>query len=566
MCGIFAVSNCEDAVSQVFAGLKSLEYRGYDSWGIAVSVRGQAMVEKHLGKISAGPSLPKSKYAFGHTRWATHGGVTEANTHPHLDCSGRFAVVHNGIVENSNELKEGLTALGHQFVSETDTEVISHLIEANYKGDLRAAAALVFEAIRGYSAFVVFDIVTQEFAAIRRGSPLVVGMGQDEILLASDALSLSPYTRRVVYLPDAVTAHVQGGKVRFSNMSGGKLKLPIERMEAGLKPVTRDKFAHFMPKEINEQSRLVASFQTKVRLPERRNIILFGCGSAYFAALYGANLLSVSGRHAQAIQANEAASVLPWIGRRDLAILVSQSGETLDVLETMRELKRRDVPTLALVNVIGSSLSRGADLVLPLRAGPEVAVATTKVFTAMLSALHLLSGGQTGELKQAGKALDKFDGRYASGTLLPLVERLKDGHHVYILGKGQLYPIALETALKLKEVAYIHAEGFASGELKHGMIALIEPGTSVIILVPEDGTKNDLLSAAQEVKARGAYVIGVGPEKNPIFDYHVPVAGCGKLTAIPMVVAMQLLAYHLAVAKNLDPDKPRNLAKSVTVK
>lgn len=587
MCGIFAVSGVSDASNLVLSGLKDLEYRGYDSWGIGIPVNKVLKLERYTGKIQAEQSgLMGAKVAFGHTRWATHGAVSVANTHPHLDCSGRIGVVHNGMLENFEKLKLNLQKKGHVFNSQTDTEIIAHLVEEELRTkDLLAAVRLVFFQLKGYSACVIFDAKTQEFVAVRHGSPLVVGISTDAVFIASDALSLAPFTRKVIYLPDEVFALVKGNKVKFFNGEGKSVNPKIEKLDEAIQPSRIGKYPHFMLKEIMEQPQLIATAISALDIPvekmgknlgSKRDIVVFGCGSAYFASLFGCYLFSgLASRKAVAVQANESDFALNWLSRETYALFVSQSGETIDVLEAMRHAQNKKATTGALVNVIGSSLSREVQERLPLSSGPEVGVASTKVFTSMLTAFYLLASQLAGTSKKVkAKTIqlaalgvrDLCQPEFEKKYILPLVKKLLKVPQIFVLGKGRLYPMALEAALKLKEITYTHAEGFAAGELKHGMIALIEKGTPCIVLVPQDETKADILSSAMQVKARGAVIIGVGPKGHEIFDYHIPTGEAQDLTAIPMIVAIQLLAYHLSVAKENDPDKPRNLAKSVTVK
>lgn len=587
MCGIFAVSGVDGAAQVVLAGLKSLEYRGYDSWGIGV-VAGDLKLEKYQGKIVVkNSSLPNSTIAFGHTRWATHGGVTVANSHPHRDCAGKIGVVHNGIVENYQELKDRLVKNGHQFSSETDTEVIAHLIEDKLKTlDLNGAVRSVFGDLKGFSAIVVVDSESGKIAAVRRGSPLVVGVGKNKtIYISSDAISLSPHTRSVVYLPDEIVAIISSGEVQFFDMLGKQKILKLETLDQSIVPAVKDKFSHFMLKEIHDQPRVIANAVSNMgtavsevarEIEKHESLVMMGCGSALFASMFGSYLLSrLAGRRCQVVPANEFNYLSSWFGKKDYALFVSQSGETMDVMEAHSSSQSKGVMTGALVNVIGSSLSRKADQYIPLTAGPEIGVASTKVIAAMYTAFYLMSAKLVGTTENeinktimtAAKAVaETVLPSYVKKHITPLVKRLKSVEHIYVLGKDKYYPVALEAALKLKEITYIHAEGFASGELKHGVIALIDKGTPCIVFVPNDDTKDDVLSAIAEVKARGAYVVGVGPQSHSLFDHYLPTTEAGMLSALPMIATIQQLSYYLALARKLDPDKPRNLAKSVTVK
>lgn len=586
MCGIYAVSGSSEAVSRVFFGLKDLEYRGYDSWGIAVGKRKKISTEKHTGKMDVTSSrLPASSYAIGHTRWATHGGVSVANAHPHTDCSHRIAVVHNGIVENYQELKKQLR-LRHEFVSQTDTEVIAHLIEDELKQtDILRAVQQVFPMLKGLNALVVYDVQTNEMVAVRNGSPLVVGYASDALLVASDSISLSRHTRSIVYLPDNVYAHIQGKEVTYSDLKRHTVSLKAERLRDEVVPITRGDYAHFMEKEICEQPALIsqahmaympALVKMAATIKKKKHLVISGCGSAYFASLFASYLFSLRTTvPVQAMYANEIDMMENWLNSQAFTLFVSQSGETIDVIQAHKLARTKKSLTGAIVNVMGSTLSRSVDFVVPLCVGPEVAVASTKAWVLMITVMYMLASVISGEdpakreylLTQAARAGSAvLDSTFRSEYIQPLVNVLAHHKDVFILGKGLLYPVALEAALKLKEVTYIHAEGVAAGELKHGMIALIKKGTPCIVLVPDDATKQDVLSSAMEVRARGGYIIGISSVSYEVFDLHIPIQACGHLSAIPMIMVIQLVAYKLALALRNDPDKPRNLAKSVTVK
>jgi glutamine---fructose-6-phosphate transaminase (isomerizing) len=597
MCGIFGyVGQSEAAPQLVLAGLKKLEYRGYDSWGIAARTNGsrqpaELMVEKHVGKIGqASTSLPASHAALGHTRWATHGGVTETNAHPQLDCRERLAVIHNGIVENHEELRRELRARGHTFRSQTDTEVISHLLEDEIDGtadceQLVQSLVRVFRRLEGLSAIGVLDPRSQCIAAAKNGSPLVLGFASQGNYLASDSSALLEHTRRLTFLEDGQAALITSDEIVVYEVGSGErvrevkvwdIDWPEERADLEGHP-------HFMSKEINEQpsvlrrlaaERLDEADQLAKMCAEASTVHFVGCGSAAHAAKAGEYLFSrIAARQANAVVGSEFGYLEDFLNARSLVVGFSQSGETIDLLDSMKAARKRGAQLAALVNVEGSSLYRLADHPILLSAGPERCVLATKSFTAKLGVLLLAAYAARGEIEvgrrlveAAADEIQAFltDGRVAE--VRALAERIAEREHIYVIGRGMSYPLALEAALKVKEVSYIHAEGFAGGELKHGVIALIDEGTPCLVLAPNDETFRAIVSGAQEIKARGGYIIGVSPCASEVWDVHIPVADVGEATSLVNAVPPQVLAYNLALLRGLDPDKPRNLAKSVTVK
>ncbi len=587
MCGIFAYLGPKDnAGNLILEGLKSLEYRGYDSWGIALKLKkGSIFTEKHVGKIGEA-QLPRlsSSSGIGHTRWATHGGVNQTNAHPHTDCSGQIIIVHNGIVENFVQLKEKLEKNGHFFKSQTDSEVVAHLVEAELKkgSKLKEAILKVFFSLQGLSAIIVFHSLSNQFFAIKNGSPLVFGYNKksQEYLLASDSSALLPYTNHVYFLEDneLLTIGATGFKLfdqkkREKKISFIKLNFKNEELNLGSYP-------HYMIKEINEQPKIleniinhekkhITNLATKIK--RAYGTYLIGCGTAYYACLSGSYLFSkIAKRHINSSIGSEFAYIVDFLKKNSLIIALSQSGETIDIISSIKKAQEKKAEIFAITNVLGSTLYRMADYKLLLNAGPEKCVLATKSFTAKIAILHLLAhslnNGYEKGISQLKKAVGETKKLIKLSSLKTIASVLSDKEHIYILGRGLSYPTALESALKIKEVSYIHAEGFAAGELKHGVIALIGKGTPVIIYNPTDETYEDTLSSAYEVKARGAYVIGVSSKKNPVYDEFIKVEDCGEATIIPNVVVAQILGYYLAQIKGFDPDKPRNLAKSVTVK
>jgi glucosamine--fructose-6-phosphate aminotransferase (isomerizing) len=602
MCGIFGyVGERAEAPQLVLAGLKKLEYRGYDSWGIAAQ---DALddapclrFEKHVGKIGqATTSLPDAQVALGHTRWATHGGVTDANAHPHLDCAGRLAVIHNGIVENHAELRHGLQAAGHSFTSQTDTEVVAHLLEdelgsttaaANSCEALIEALMSVFRRLQGLSAVGVLDPHSQCIAAVKNGSPLVLGWGEDGNFLASDSSALLEHTRRLTFLEDGQAALVtRTGMTVFDAASGRRLADPrvwdiTWHEEADT--LEGSGFSHYMAKEIAEQPavlrRLAAEHAEDARtladeIVRASTVHFVGCGSAAHAARCGEYLFSrLASRQANCVVGSEFGYLADFLNDRSLVVGFSQSGETIDLLDSVKSAQKRGARLAALVNVEGSSLYRLVDHPLLLSAGPERCVLATKSFTAKLGIMLLAAYAARGELEQ-GQALlraaaDEIQSYLSDGRveqIKQLADRVAASEHLYIIGRGPSYPMALEAALKIKEVSYIHAEGFAGGELKHGVIALIEEGTPCIVLAPNDETFSSIVSGAEEIKARGGHIIGISPCASEVWDEHIRVADVGEAASIVNAIPPQVLAYELAMRRGLDPDKPRNLAKSVTVK
>jgi len=585
MCGIFGyLGNKKNAGDLILEGLKTLEYRGYDSWGICVKLNtGKIYLEKHVGKIGEAKLPPLlSSCGIGHTRWATHGGVTKANAHPHTDCNNRIIVVHNGIVENFEELKSELIKKGHHFKSETDTEVIAHLVEDKIKKkkDLTTSVYDVFNEITGLNAVIVFYPEKEEFVAVKNGSPLIFGVKNEEFFLASDSSAILNHTNKVYFLEDDDFLYVSktGYKLFDKNCHNKSFKfitLDYKQEQSNL-----GSYPHFMIKEINEQPTVLENIIRN----EKENIINFskkikqaygtyfiGCGTAFYACLAGTYLFSkIAKRHINTSIASEFSYLVDFLKEKSLVVALSQSGETIDVISSLKMVKEKKVKIFAITNVLGSSLCRMSDYKILLNAGPEKSVCSTKAFTAKMAVLYLLAHSLNGGYEKGAininQAIDETKKLLKSNKIASLANKLKNKKHIYVLGRGVSYAAALESTLKIKEVSYIHAEGFAAGELKHGVIALIEKGTPVIVYNPEDETYRDTISSSYEVKARGAYVIGISSKNDPVYDYYIHVKNCQDATVIPNVVVAQLLGYYLALAKGLDPDKPRNLAKSVTVK
>lgn len=586
MCGIFGyVGHRTDAASMIFEGLKTLEYRGYDSWGIAVRVGDSIQVEKHIGKIGDKKiHLPKSNLGIGHTRWATHGGVTVANAHPHLDCSGTIAVLHNGIIENYLPLKEKLRKKGHHFKSETDTEIVPHMLEDYIKDGLSLSDAMqkTFAQLQGLSAILAISTKTDDIVAAKNGSPLIVGVGQNEYFVASDATGILPYTKQIIFLKDHEMI-VLGKTCRLFNLKTGKVIIPsTETVPWSPQAAEKGKYKHFMMKEIHDQPRVIRniaktyedSISALAKIVEKAQGTFFiGAGTASFACQVGVYLLShIAKKQVNTAPASEFNYLEDFLTKDSLIIPLSQSGETIDIVEPLTRAKEKGSNIAAITNVLGSTIYRMADFKMLLGAGPEKAVASTKAYTAKLAVLLLLAYAVTGQYKKAkeivllsAKEIERLLEKKNLASIRLLAKKLVHKKDIYIIGRGISSATAMEGALKIKEVSYIHAEGLAGGELKHGTIALIDKGTPCIVLAPSDETYDAIISNATEIKARGGYIIGIASKKAQIFDEWIEVKE-PAFPAITQVVVMQLLGYYLAVLKKLDPDKPRNLAKSVVVK
>ncbi len=592
MCGIFGYAGKRsDALEIVFEGLKDLEYRGYDSWGVAVvpennNGNGRIVVKKKAGKIgrSSIDDLPQGTLALGHTRWATHGGATESNAHPHLDCTGTIALVHNGIFENYESIKKELLKKGHTFTSETDTEVAVHLVEEYAKTmTFHEAVRRTFNKMDGLNAIIVFRVNDHELVVARNGSPLIIGFSKKENFVASDAAALVPHTKIVHFLEDGQMAIIRDNTVSILHAKNGKPIQPIKhKLSWSIAQTEKGKYRYFMLKEINEQPKIVRDIASTLSQAEKlakvikkfRNVYLMGCGSASYVSLAGSYLFSQIAKYPinWAI-GSEFWHQLKFLTKNDLVIALSQSGETMDTLEPIKEAKIQGAKIIAIVNVLGSTLYREADYKILIGAGPEKSVASTKAVTGKLAHLIALSYAFSGKSKE-GKAL-LMEAAKSSEMVLEsknitriklLAKRLKNTRHIYIVGRGLSYPASLETAMKLKEISYIHAEGMAAGELKHGPLALVEKGTPCIVFIPNDELYSANLASAMEMKARGGMIIGVSYKNHDIFDYYLPVVDAREATIIPNIITGQALAYYLTILRGLDPDKPRNLAKSVTVK
>jgi glucosamine--fructose-6-phosphate aminotransferase (isomerizing) len=607
MCGIVGYAGPRQAAPLLLQGLKRLEYRGYDSAGLALICDGALLVEKAAGKISAleaqlGQTLPSAVTGIAHTRWATHGAPTTRNAHPHTDCTNTVAVVHNGIIENAATLRAKLLEKGHTFTSETDTEVLAHLVEEFYKGTLAEAVAAALREVEGtYGIAVVSTREPDTIVAARLGSPLLVGVGDGENFVASDPSAILQHTRSVVYLGEGEMAVVTPNSYRLMDRTEIPLTKAVTQIEWDLATVERGGYAHFMLKEICEQpesirnvlrghlleeegaARLGGLNLTDEELLGINRIVITACGTSWHAALVGEYLLEEIARVPVEVEyASEFRYRSPILDSKTLVIVISQSGETADTLAALREAKRRGARTLGLVNVVGSTIAREVDGGMYLHAGPEIGVASTKAFTSQIVALALLTLylGRKRNLsilqgREIVAALERLPEQLEAvlkkaPEIEALAERFMRATNVLYLGRGYNFPVALEGALKLKEISYIHAEGYPAAEMKHGPIALIDELMPVVFIAPQDAVYAKVQSNIEEVRARGGRVVAVVTEGDTairkLADHAIEIPKTlDMLTPVLAVVPLQLFAYHIAVRRGCNVDQPRNLAKSVTV-
>lgn len=589
MCGIFGYVGSKNASEMIFEGLKRLEYRGYDSWGIAVS-GSDIKISKRVGSIGDSgdiKKLPSSHTGIGHTRWATHGGVTELNAHPHFSSDKSFALAQNGIVENYQALKDRLKKKGYKFISETDTEVIVRLLEEKLKKekDIVKAVRTAFMELDGRNTIILLTNKGQIIAA-RNGSPLVIGINKKkgETFFSSDTLSFAPYVEKILVVDNGQLVNFVNEKIQLSDIkSGRELKTGYENIGIKSDKVDKEGYDHFMLKEINESSYVVkqivnqdlnkySDFVKKIKLA--KNVYTIGSGTAGIAAsqiaFYLRNIAKINSISLIGADAKEYYNLFT---EKDIIISLSQSGETADVLEVLEIAKNKGVKIASFVNMQGSTMSRISDFKFMSNAGPEICVMSTKVFVSQIAWGYLLAKIAQGKQKQGVQNLkslaldmDKFLKSKNITLIKKLAKKLAKKKDIFLLGKYQNLGIIYEGMVKIIEGSYKHAHGLPSGDLKHYAITLIEKGVPVIAVVSNDSVKSDVLNAVNEVKARGAEIIAISPEDYKGFDYHIKVPDTGETSGILNIIPLQLLAYYLSVSLGNNVDKPRNIAKSVTVK
>lgn len=607
MCGIIGyVGNDQQAVEVILDGLSKLEYRGYDSAGLAVVEEGRIFVDKKSGKLSNLKESLKEKVhlaniGIGHTRWATHGVPSDINSHPHCSCDGKVAIVHNGIIENYSALKSELIEKGYKFISDTDSEVVAQLFSYFYNGDLLETLKKVTERLKGsYALGIIHEAEPEKIVCARKESPLIIGVGKNSNFIASDIPAILKYTRDVIFLENDEIGILEKEEVKVYDKNLNSIDKKINKIQWDMEQASKNGYPHFMLKEIEEQPEVVnktLEFYTKEDGKEKltdlfeeidfskvQEIDIVACGTAYYAGLQGANYLKKIAQFRSNVEiASEFRYSDPIIDNKNVVIFVSQSGETLDTLMALRLAKSKGAKTIAITNVVGSTISREADVVIYTLAGPEISVASTKAYTAQVMTFYLLSLEIALKLNKiteaeyknyilkaynlSGKIEEIFDSKE---KIKGIAETIKDKRNGFYIGRGIDEKVAREGSLKMKEITYIHTEAFPAGELKHGTIALIEKGTMVVVVATQKDMVEKVVSNIKELKARGAYIISITKNSyKDIIDVSDEVLAISDiddiLAPVLAVIPAQLLAYYTAVAKGLDVDKPRNLAKSVTV-
>lgn len=611
MCGIVGYIGSKPCVPIILEGLKRMEYRGYDSAGVALLENGLVNVRKRAGKVSDLVTMmlesglaSSAKIGMGHTRWATHGEPNDPNAHPHSDCKGKIAIVHNGIIENYLTIKKKLLKEGHSFKSETDTEVLAHLIEEMYletKNLFSAVRLALCEVTGTYGLVVISSYEPDKIIAARMGSPLIIGVGDGENLVAADSSAMVAHTRKVVYLDDGEIAEITKDGFHTTTIGDVSVEKEIHQLTFELAQIERAGYPHFMLKEINEQPEtirnamrgrlLVKTGEVKLgglsdvsdKLLEAKRIIIIGCGTSWHAGLVGEYMLEQMAQIPTEVEyASEFRYRNPVIHSNDVVLVISQSGETADTLAALRLAKEKGATVLGIVNVVGSTIARETEAGVYIHAGPEIGVASTKAFTSQLTVLALITlmiarakGLHEKQAKEFAEELLRLPDKVSSvlerdNEIKELAHKFKDAKNFLYLGRGANFPVALEGALKLKEISYIHAEGYPAAEMKHGPIALIDHEMPVVFIVPKDAIYEKVINNIQEVKARKGRIIAVADEDDTdiekMVDYTIRVPHtCDLLSPIVNSIPLQLLSYHMAVARGTNVDQPRNLAKSVTV-
>jgi len=598
MCGIIGYVGEKPLGKVLLNGLRRLEYRGYDSAGIAYLEDNKLKVKKDSGRVDEVNSKLKLEniegvLGVGHTRWSTHGEPNEINSHPHLDCNNSIAIAHNGIIENYYSLKNLLISEGHKIKSETDSEIIAHLIEKFYQGNLEEAVIKTLKLVEGAYGLAVISKDSNEIIAARKGSPLVLGIGDNEMFIASDVPAILEHTNKIIYLKDNEIARIKKDNHQIKHLNGEFIDPKIHEIKWTIENLEKGNFKHFMLKEIFEQPEVMKNTlrgrikQGKIKLTLSSNfnlinrIILTACGTSWHSALIGKYLIEkIAQIQVDVDYASEFRYRNPLISEKDLVVAISQSGETADTLAALKEAKNKNAKTLGIVNVVGSTITREVDSGIYLHAGPETGVASTKAFTSqvvtlILLALHIrqekglpLDNLLLSELENLSEKIQQV--LDSADKIKEIAEQFKDSKNFLYFGRGINFPVALEGALKLKEISYIHAEGYPAAEMKHGPIALIDKEMPVVFLATKSELSQKILSNIEEVRARGGRIIVIANKDNlevkKFADYLIEVPETlEELSPVVNAVALQLLAYYIADLKDLDVDKPRNLAKSVTV-
>ena len=588
MCGITGYIGEKEAAPVLLQALKRMEYRGYDSAGISTIHKDNVTIKKDIGRIDSinekiELGKAEGKIGIAHTRWATHGGVTKENAHPHLSCKQKVVLVHNGIIENYRQLFKELSN-NHEIKSETDSEVIAHLIEEEYnreKDPLKTLQNVSKKLDGSFALVVIFSDKKDEIYGVRKYAPLIVGIGEQENFISSDIVSFIDYTDNVIFLEDKEIVRVTSNSIEIVNFDGDKILRDKTHVAWEAADVSKEEFSHHTIKEIHEQSSTVQNalnqddeeFEEFVnKLTSGKNIFITGSGSSFHIALIFKKMLTkFVDSPVQAFLSSESEEYIESMNDNAILIPISQSGETADLLEVIRNVKDKGVTVLSIYNTVGSSLSRVSDHSLNLNCGPEIGVAATKSFTSQLAIVYKIIF-KLGNVKDGNEKIIELSNKIKDiiskeKTLQEIIELLNESNDVYFLGRAIHHPIALEGALKLKELAYIHAEGMAAGEIKHGTLALVEEGTPAIIINPKDESYSDTINNAAEMKARGAKIIGISSEDNEVYDYWIEIPKVeNMLYPLIELVPLQLLAYYTAIRRKNNPDYPRNLAKSVTVK
>jgi glutamine---fructose-6-phosphate transaminase (isomerizing) len=579
-----------EAAPLLVDSLKKMEYRGYDSVGIATLNKGKILISKGVGKVAEVNKILEfaklpGHIGIGHTRWATHGGVSDKNAHPHFCCTADIAVVHNGIIENYPDLKEKLSKEGHIFKSQTDSEVIPHLLEKyckEFDNDYEKSLIATCKILKGSFAFVAI-FKNGLICGARFDEPLIIGIAPSALFLSSDVLGFLKYTDKAIFLDNGDIVTIEGEKFNIFDINNNKIARPITQVAWELGSTEKGKFAHHTIKEIHEQSSILFNSLNKNNdfkkfcnyLKSASNVYITGSGTSYHSGLLAKHLLAKYAKiKSEVIVSSEFHYISDTLEPNSVIIAISQSGETADVIHPIKKVKDHGIKVLSIINIPTSSLARLSDSAIVLNCGPEIGVAATKSFIGQLMVIYnivnLLSGNQLYADKLNQKKLIeimektlKLDNKIKS-LVSELDSEIKD---IYILGRSIHYPIALEGSLKIKELAYIHAEGIAAGELKHGPLALIDSKSLVIVINPIDETYQDVVSSANEIKSRGAKIIGISNKSNDVYDHYIEIPEClNYLYPIIEVIPLQLMAYYLSLKMHIDPDYPRNLAKSVTVK